>query len=446
MKPKKGPVIIFVPAKLLANWVQEWFKFIDESNEKLQMKLLVGYGSPVKGATQLRNSDYIDNLRSPLIEGGNSLPQEGQERYVVLTTVGSYDRQVSRFLKHFIHKGKPAKGLGSRSKTPPPDVYSAVSWGRLFRDEFHEQKNSGTAALNVIQNIPGMPYRWFLSGTPFEVSPMDISAYMRTLESASWQTHDQLRSCTTEAMSKLSSEFATLSRRGQTGEEFDKVATSFRRVLQQLMIRRTDQSKWFGKPVVELPPHESRDIQCPLLPRYLPMVKELEQRGRNVFRQIYKQATKEKRGRQKKGKFDVQKMAMNLYYRSSISHKLRLIASFPALVDFVSDLGMELTWEELRSYGLRDEDLDKTPYIQHLDDIIASSSKATEIRQLVDSLKTDYLNRPEKLVILTCFPTAVILLYRVSVFNKKVSSISLILDGSVFFRNKPRCLCAICYS
>ena len=83
---------------------------------------------------------------------------------MVLTTVGSYDRQVSRFLKHFIHKGKPAKGPGSRSMTPPPDVYSAVSWGRLIRDEFRERKNSGTAALNVVQNLPGMPYGWFLSG------------------------------------------------------------------------------------------------------------------------------------------------------------------------------------------------------------------------------------------------------------------------------------------
>ena len=160
---------------------------------------------------------------------------------------------------------------------------------------------------------------------------MDISTYMRTLESDSWQTHHQLGSCTAEAMSKLSSELTTLSRMGQTGEKFDMVATSFRRLLQQLMIRRTDQSKWFGKPVVKLPPHESRDIQCLMDPHYLPMIKELEQKGHEVFREICKQATKEQRGSQKKKKFNVEKMAVNLYYRSSISHKLRLITSFPAI-------------------------------------------------------------------------------------------------------------------
>lgn len=401
MEPKKGPVAIFVPPTLVGNWVEEWEKVIDPADSQLRMELFVGHGMSGLGDRKLGPRHW------KLFQWENGQAREGQERFVVVTTSQSYDNHVKAILQTDITPPK-----AKRARKEPQKVFQLrVAWGRAIRDEFHLEKNMAAATPTLFRSLKGDPYRWMMSGTPFETSPADLAGYLASLESPQWQNDPKLVNCTAAKVMELGRRFASLIKSGDTGS-FPAIAKEFREgVLEQIMIRRLTTDKWFNHPIVNLPPMDEKDLYCESNKRYSHRLHDMEREVRN---QVIRELERKRQEWIQKGKQGNEPRVNSRMYFTYAS-RLRLVASFPALSELLESGEVDLTGKQLVHKGWVYSET--SPYHKHLDELIRSSGKISLIEEILDEQCLDYMGRPAKLLIMSSFPVACFILYLVSVFT-----------------------------
>lgn len=108
-------------------------------------------------------------------------PPKDSERFVVLTTPGSFLRHVRIPMTYTSSIQIP------RSRKITAECRGDF-WSRAIRDESHEECSNGKTA-DTFRNLPLSPPCWFLSGTPYEKDPADMLYYVAVLERPTW-THD----------------------------------------------------------------------------------------------------------------------------------------------------------------------------------------------------------------------------------------------------------------
>jgi hypothetical protein len=103
--PKRGFVLVIVPAKVVGDWLREWTKMIDTQHPTLKLRCIYAHA----GKT------YNNVNATPLTSDNAGLhrcqkdgtPQTGQERFLLLTTKGSYKKHVKEVLRDsrapFVH-------------------------------------------------------------------------------------------------------------------------------------------------------------------------------------------------------------------------------------------------------------------------------------------------------------------------------------------------------
>ncbi|KAL4788893.1 hypothetical protein BDV19DRAFT_48534 [Aspergillus venezuelensis] len=133
----------------------------------------------------------------------------------------------------------------------------------------------------MLQNSERPPC-WVLTRTPFKKSPSDILPYIEVLVRPHWYSHPELQHCTPEALKSLSREFNQIKTnsanrngsyhglsvhevRGKVQVDLAPITQEVARILETIgFIRRTAESQWNSKPLLELPPIEPQYINCPL--------------------------------------------------------------------------------------------------------------------------------------------------------------------------------------
>lgn len=433
--PRGGPSLAIVPPTLLGNWVQEWAKFVQPDHPSLRMELLVGYGQKVAGATMLDTYPHINRLYiSEASEWVESLaasqathvpmtsrqeadlkamktsfgtPRPGQERFVILTTAPSVRQQVLKKLAVTAQVPKPSRGAGSKSRDQFALLY-ATHWGRAIRDESHEEKNECTTP-RVFRALRGRPPCWMLSGTPYETSPDNIAAYVKAIESPQWITNPKygLSRCTHMNLINMGRRFKSLANNPEA--YLEAITTEFAHVLQNLgFMRRTTESRWFGKPIITLPPHHVIDLPCSIHQDVLPTIRKLEsevQRKIDAYEQQHRQA----------GSSGIRNSQLNIVAGNSI-HRLRICNTFPGLLDLANRCGgldqLPLTGNRLKEEGIL-SNLDQNIFTENLDLVISKSWKLEKLIKIINEKRTDYLDRPEKLLIMSEFPIVVLIVYLV---------------------------------
>ncbi|KAL9116724.1 MAG: hypothetical protein Q9187_006749 [Circinaria calcarea] len=366
---KFGPVLILVPPSLISNWVAEWQKTVDESCNRVGIRLRVGHRDNILVA-KLSKDDASYLMTTPQTSQAECLRQS---RWIILSSSQSFKNHVFKYLRSFVQK--PLKGQGSRRKF---EVYEDnIYWGRAFRDEFHQEKSLGTVSIKILEELQGQPYKWMLAGTPFEVSPKDLEGYITVLETQDWANDTILRECMVE----------------------------------------------------KLPPHEHRDIDCGVDPKYAEALRILQDRLKRKFERRFAQLHSNWVNAGRPGGPDREHKPSSVGFFKS-NRRARLFADIPALSEVVNQKRLELTGTEPNEMDAYSED-GSTWYEQYLDYIIGSSKKITQIGKILDKLGTDYLNRKEKILITFEFPVAVFIIY-LWLKNIRKAKVAIIHNGLKF--------------
>ena len=193
--------------------------------------------------------------------------------------------------------------------------------------------------------------------------------------------------------------------RSKSIEDLASMAQQFGSLLPKLMIRRQIEGKWFGERMVILPPNEHRDVQCGFDPAFEKAFKELEAQVARKYEEDYRKQVAEWERRPKGPK-----PKPNRHSFFAVSRRNRLIATFPGLIRLqelypsLEMIGSEL----LKERWLHNPE--SSPYYKHLDMLVNSSTKILEVRKIMQSLHTDYLGHPEKLLVMSAFLIATFIL------------------------------------
>ncbi|KAJ6171487.1 hypothetical protein N7470_000554 [Penicillium chermesinum] len=457
LQPSCGLQLFMVPPKLMVHWVKEWTLNVDE--QVVDLELLLGYSpshaalrgvryrfvsqldDSQKAALQYREAQvwgHAAGLHRYTAATGERLRREqqahledmrrnqplarpGQDRYVILTTPKSFQTQVVEPLAVRFAQARPRqrgpKG-GLRAPQPPVRYFfrDTTIWSRAFRDECHEEKGRQTNSLRALRGLRGPTRRvgpstdptdvaptttpppvWFMSGTPFEASPGDLSGYLEVIERPQWTGDEQLRSCGSSALQQLGHDFR---RAALPSREVTAIIDRFRQVLNRInYLSRKVSSRWQGQPIITLPPHRSIDINCPIPAPFLAQLQPLD-RTTNADAQRFQ-------GRRTPGS-----LAPAVLLGATLQ-RLRVFVTFPALYPIYQERSdLPLTIDRLSEQGW-DVRPQESWFATHLARVVDPSPKLQALFRIIHGLGVDCGGREEKLVILSMYPVVALIVYLV---------------------------------
>lgn len=199
---------------------------------------------------------------------------------LVLTTPGSYKSNVAKVLKCVHYSSYVPVGrvrAVQRKMSEQRDV-----WGQIYRDEYHEEKGVGTVGMDICRSAKTTNNGcqvWFVLGTPWAKSPQDLQGVLKVLSGPSWQNHPSLRAAMGKQYGKLILGYVALLNKNEALSHqvtnSDPIYT-MAEILETLMIRRTGDSSWFNRPIINLPKHTKSIIEVPFLDYFRPYLIAME--------------------------------------------------------------------------------------------------------------------------------------------------------------------------
>ncbi|PGH17052.1 hypothetical protein AJ79_01436 [Helicocarpus griseus UAMH5409] len=420
-----GPTLTIVATAQLNTWINEWAECVDfdqNGQNVVGLRLYVAHRSATQKRFVNLNNPTIHILanESAYFKLKEANPDPKYYPCMILTTPGSYNTHVA-----------------NRIVSQPPLEYT-LPWGTIFRDEFHQEKQkNGSFAIcwqtkQQQENTDTTCRFWLLSGTPCDRGPLDIQYWVRLLEASNWCNRTGLRIGCSETFQRFVSKVKSLERAklSQSASfslnEFDRCAVKFGSFMEELMIRRTANTDWYGKCLVKLPPSTHKDISCPLPPRYIADIANREKKQEDKAEATYRNALARYHQNPSLNKVKPRFTAQNFFEKSRLN---RILAIFPGLLNILADSPhLTFTMAEIKEHKTM------LPMIfNRIDEIVRESSKCEEIEKILAELKSkrDFQGRKEKVVILTSFPIAVQILaywlqhrleYNVGVISSMITS------------------------
>lgn len=424
LPPNHGPALILVPAKLIGNWIREWNSLFHDPDTPdpeaghaatcAAMTLLVGHSHKYTNAVKLDDTNksllhgqvkfknYSCDETKPMFRPSGSVKMNSDHsRVAVVTSPQSFSKRVYSFLARPMSYDDP----------DGPELKNAVHWSRVIRDEAHEEKNGETQGIKIFQgghSVHGSPFRWALSGTPFELSPRDIIEYVRPLEH-NWDRYveDDISRCTVVRIENIALKFKQSFNKPRSPEYREAVA-DFQVVLQQLFIRRITETKWFGKDLVKLPPHEHKDINLDIPAEYDSDVRAvMDEFSDAIDARIRHALEQEKQGpSQTLNRADISRQLLK---STSLGHFARISSTFPCLARFATNRRNMLTGQACKDNKWY-TDFQSSPFNEFFSEII----KSPKMEKLGELLFHPVSRKPKKTVIVSYFPIVALIVYRVS--------------------------------
>lgn len=398
MIPKNGPQLILVPAGLIDDWIKEFEICFGDGNNVLDMHLVVAHRA-TKGPLNIDRSTFKSNLRTKGYGRDSSgTTYEGQENLVCLSTVPSFlnklqDSTALQFKDSW--KSAPKKRRDDLSV-----AHSIFCPAWLIQDEFHMNKGIDAGACTMIKGFNRMfpdarPWKIFMSGTPVEISPADLAGPVSTMESEEWKDKDHpYHSCRHLYLKDLAKTFASYVKTGiaPTDTKIESICKKFSSILPKLMLRRSENAKWFGHEVLDLPPLRQLEKSVPFPQEYQQVMRQQHA----IFQarmtadldaaiEAWKQA----------GSNGSQPTASSEKAYLNNSRRMRMIAGIPYLAKyFTENPNIRLTNEEV----LRNDWLgQKSPLYQQIPLIYKHAPKLHFLQKIMN----EKLGTDEKLVVVT---------------------------------------------
>jgi hypothetical protein len=460
---REGPVLNNVPSQLVWNWHRDWKRFFDPTHP-LCIEHKVAHGSA-------RIADRYDPRLHGPCDPATGVAPVGSNKFFVTTSPRSaasqlWGKERNTFQVQAYVKSGPNQGQLGRRMESGCWWRSQTKWSLCLRDECHTEKGEGTVSIKLFRQIN---YGWTdedpanisgrehvmaqkslnghrrpdhlrvvcksmtappvvcLSGTPFEVSPLDLKGYVAAMQDAAgyispgdeeynnkigrgsryslWETHDMLKFCTTERIDKLEADYSTLT--AETDENplddderqqaTDRLARGLGFILRALTIRRQKGSNFFGSRIVDLPPGQHVDVACKLTQRQQQYIS-------------YVSPTLGTRAQ------DAEKIRRR---KVSTNHTERRRSSFPYLGSQHWDAKYgagDIGATSIKQWCGSDEKEMASPFYQSLNSLCKGNRKVIAVRKILLRYvvgKTDWSGRPKRFVLLTYYPVIAFIWYLV---------------------------------
>ncbi len=269
---KGGVTCAIVPRNLIALWRAEWEKCIgtDKEDNQYRLRLVIAHAGSARSGAYSLDQSTIEDMRSTkgaVDENSSSWgpaatnpvqPRHGNDRHFVVTTSHSLLNQlVERF-----HERREA---GTKRRPLYKDVSYRIAFSLFLRDEFHYERLETSKTIQVLStwwSKTGNPWIWAYSGTPIERSPLDIAAYVRLLEKDSWREQPRLRDCGSARLFADAKIWEGIKKSPEDNAELIRLVTArTQKQVNVLMIRRTEETRISGRPIIVLPPNHHRDVE-----------------------------------------------------------------------------------------------------------------------------------------------------------------------------------------
>lgn len=372
-RPVLGPALALVPAKLVKNWQAECMKLLDVVDVKLRLQISLGHRSAT-------TEEKIGTERGRQMMTPEKLnPSADSTRFLVITSPTSYVNNVQYYLS--THEAGFVEVPGKKRKEFRFKSFTQDVWGQIFRDEYHEEKRRDTKGMTLClaaRRAHPDARVWFVSGTPWSTSPRDLDGVFSVLYIKKiWDNHARLDKAGPEAYGKLITRYeAILNRSASAASKSNdhEPVEAMAELLEVVMIRRTSDSKWFGKTMIDLPPHTRTEVSVEFPLNYRSALQEMEKLIKSSLK-----ATMPKTDNPPK------KPTLARFFERA--YKVRAVTVFPALAALVlQQPSLDLTWGQFMDEGfLRD---DQNPYLSYISLLMASSPKLDAIFAIVEGLGT----------------------------------------------------------
>ncbi|KAF7128803.1 hypothetical protein CNMCM5793_003712 [Aspergillus hiratsukae] len=346
----RGGNLIIVPKKLIRNWIKEWHNYVDLANERLAMQLILGHQTPNTNVPTM--TIYISSLQyqEARIFAQALAQEEAANIYDQMQLNESAHDAIQRYNNH--------------QYTLPPDI-----------ERF------------VVLTTPGS-----FDGRVKE--PMTVRAPVPKPRKGheTWEKSDTYRHCQSSELKKLGMNFMALQSKPEP--DISPISSALAKILETIgFIRRTAESQWNGKPLMDLPPHVQTDISCPLT-----------EDGKALIERIRNLAMEQAQGAQP---------SSYIQFKRSL-YRLRLTSNLPGLAALYEnqDRPSDFVWtgDEITRNGWHLEP-ERSTFALNLDRVLEHSSKWAELCRLIRNREQGKDGKPKKMIIISAFPIVVLILW-----------------------------------
>lgn len=432
-RTKQGPVLMLAPAGNVFVWEEECAKRVDTSNKRLRLKWHVAYDKSDLSPTVVKELQCdIDTLQA----------QRGQDRHLVISSNIS-------FYKKVIQQALQFRRLGPKTLEGLREARHPITWSIMGRDEYHVAKGINTIPSQYflcartfteqdMAKLPPLPksrsrsqyqpqphhdnpLQIALTGTPFEGSPYDLLGHITSPPSQRCIRKDpSMETCTPGRLKTHATTYRNLVANLQDVPKSNELMVKARayskelnQILSKIMIRRTATSKFLEYPIIPLPEMDVREIASVTDPKYLESIRKCadltERELKDEYNQRYENWIRLGKKSPQPTLYHLKAYSKNLYY-------LRLAADFAAIPKLHYD-HPDWTFHAQEVYSLSWDNLPQDSlYYQHLDEIIDSSPKLTELGEIFRKMDQRSQaararsERKEKMILTTAHPVAMFLL------------------------------------
>jgi len=439
-EPKRGFCMLIAPAKAVPNCLKEWKACVDAVGSGLGLECFYAHSKKIyrNCNAQRLTRENAHKLRS---NPNTGLPLRGQTRYLLIMSEKAYADHVKKVI--------------ARNPLARSNAICSIDFlpGNIFRDEHHEIKGPESTTVWNIMEIKQhaktviekrcafhegrgktvtsatkekmhklwMPSVWGASGTPWTMDFRSLEGIMLCLEQPWWTVTNNLKGCIAESVMAIGRTTASLARKSDKLGPADDIerrqlaidvannGRDMKAVLDQLEIRRASMStNMAGQRMVELPPHEIRRIYCDNTDE---QQRTLDDPETTLLKDMEQSYLKTKQAAEAKG-LPVPPANWNSYFARA--GKLKVATVIPELLSLAQEHELALTSKELESRGWT-RNPEQSIYATHLDRLTLNSPKLQVLANgIIRKLKTDYLGRPEILIVYASSLVVCLIIYLVS--------------------------------
>ncbi|KAL9122573.1 MAG: hypothetical protein Q9187_000874 [Circinaria calcarea] len=270
----------------------------------------------------------------------------------------------------------------------------------VYINEFHKQYTGSRGLpgrLAKMYTADWTPRIWAISGTPFADRPAGLRGYLSVMQTSTWADHPDFNLLIPSKIDSLQKDIdnAIATR---NSEEIIRLGGLFeKQVLQPVMIRRNEESLWFGKPALNLPAKYVINVVTPYSNTFR---KEIEALNRERLAAL-KKSLDAFNTRLKPGETARKLPTLSNFIEHS--RPLRHIAVWPFVAIMLKEGMIKLTLEDFKKPRGAAEDW-KNPYAENIQMLIKTSPRWRILVELIKDLPLDPKGKPKKILIYSDHP------------------------------------------
>lgn len=427
MPPKSGLRMACVPTLLVRSWWEQWKTHVDTDVADLSLNIIVdhkgAFDNKTSLADQLSRSDAGRfKARGPAErtkqKGGmaHDTPKKFHDGMLILTTKLSFPDLAAKF-------SYDGQVQDERTGQWKKGKRQSLIFGIAMVDECHEDLSRNTGGNKILLDLPksNEPYLWGYSGTPISQSPRSLEGILWAIEkhlTAYNKSHSNYPQYSWATLNKIALAFNDQKDlKIADNDGIDKVLETFKPFLHAFVLRRDQNTKWFGHPLIKLKPHLHQDVKLKKInPTYTPQdIADFEasfQFEKDELLSKLQEKYDTDPGSRRSNTRPTQ-LAFNTLCAKS--WRSSLLATFPWLLHLGSaedDTKMALTDTEALLLRVSTQKEKDNGYSKHLRNIGEASPKALWLYEFLHILNSqkDVNGDEQKLIVITQFPQVAFIL------------------------------------